>query len=120
MTEEYQPRRTAGPWRVQPDQRRGGAGVVIGTLVDDDALVAEAYTSIRLDRRVIGDASENAEFIVRACNAHDALLLAAENARESIEYVLEQLAGSDYARPAINTLAAVAAELRVAVEEASA
>ena len=119
MTEE-QPRRTAGPWRVQPDQRRGGAGVVIGTLADDDALVAEAYTSIRRDKRVIGDGDANAEFIVRACNAHDALLRAAESASESVDYVVGLLAESDYARPAIDTLTAVAAELRVAVEQARA
>jgi hypothetical protein len=117
MTEE-QPRRTAGPWRVQPDQRRGGAGVVIGTLVDDEALVAEAYTSIRPDKRVIGDADANAEFIVRACNAHDRLLQAAENASESIEYVVGLLAESDYARPAVETLSAVASELIAAVEDA--
>ena len=118
MTEE-QPHRTASPWRVHPDQSRG-VGVVIGTLADDQALIAEAYTSIRLDKRVIGEADANAEFIVRACNAHDALLLAAENARESVEYVLEQLAGSDYARPALDTLTAVVAELRGAVEQARA
>ncbi len=110
----HNPRRTAGPWRVHPDQSRG-VGVVIGTLADDEALVAEAYTSIRRDRRVIGDAEANAEFIVRACNSRDHLVDAVESAVESIEYVAQLLAGRDDARPAGETLRAAAAELRAAL-----
>jgi hypothetical protein len=109
--------RTAGPWRVHPRQDRG-VGVIIGTYVDDDALVAEAFTSIRpLDHRVIGDAEANAEYIVRACNAYERLASAAESAAESIEYVHRLLEGSEYALPAAETLGAAAAELRAALEE---
>ncbi len=111
------PHRTAGPWRIQPRQDRG-VGVIIGTLVDDDALVAEAYTSIRLlDHRAIGDAEANAEFIVRACNMHERLVTAAESAAESIEYVRGMLAEVEFARPALETLDAAAAELRAAIEQ---
>lgn len=114
---ESAPHRTAGPWRVHPRQDRG-VGVIIGTYADDDALVAEALTSIRrLDHRVIGDAEANAEYIVRACNMHDRLIAAAESAAESIEYVRAMLGEAEYARPALETLDSAAAELRAALEE---
>ena len=66
---------------------------------------------------MIGDAEANAQFIVRACNAYDRLVAAAESAAESIEYVRGMLEGSEYAQPARETLDAAAAELRAALEE---
>ena len=114
---ENSPHRTAGPWRVHPRQDRG-VGVIIGTYVDDDALVAEAMTSMRLldhgDRRRRGERPVHRARLQRLQppgGRHR------ECRRERRGCLARDAEGGDYAQPARETLDAAAAELRAALEE---
>lgn len=102
--------RTPTPWH------RGGVLAVPnryiaiqrgGALVEHDAMANVACVAN----------AEDAEFIVRACNAHDDLLAAADDALEFVEGQVDVVDG-DYGQPAPNKAMILFGTLRDAIAKA--
>ncbi len=67
------PKRTPGPWIDSPHANTAGR-----TIWSEDVIVA----TVPDDQH--GNSAANADFIVRACNAHDALVAALRSAEKTI------------------------------------
>ena len=69
---------TPGPWTIYDDGGEEDSSDIIMAWIDDEDSGEKYDIAAMLLDRPIGERKANAEFIIRACNSHDALLEALE------------------------------------------
>lgn len=99
--------RTPSPWKIDDCD--------FGNIVAGTRFIARLGDEFDLDDQAEADAA----FVVRACNAHDDLLAAAEEALEFVEGQVDVVDG-DYGQPAPNKAMILFGALRDAIAKAAA
>jgi len=70
-------KRTPGPWELNPDIVE-----TVEIIGPNGETIADVWNIAKM---LAGERDANAEFIVRACNAHDALVRALKDLKEDLE-----------------------------------
>lgn len=103
--------RTAGPWKIEgPSSGIDGDAGDYAIRDNEGQIIAETFRRVAHD--ALRDASANAEFIVKACNAHDDLLEALRG--------LQRLAWGDVSGHSVAAYQEAKNTARLAIEKAEA